>query len=943
MDEDISDLPVPSESDISDLPQPAPHETPYKLQKPITQKVHASSGDMAGLGPDENVITNYNPAQVQMADKGVDVDKGLPLGVRLSVKPAVAPDTFTRTEAIREALASHYGTKFNPRTDLRGEGNGYYSYKNPETGRWTSFKPDSTFLGDTLGEGFDALTQTAGALGFSLAGATLSGGRSIAARVASPVGATLGGVVGDVGKQALGTYAYGFTYPDGTIASNAQHNLIWNSMFELGGLGKDIVKWRIGGMPLKAAVAQELTGTLSGNAEIIARRRQIEEIAARTGKPLPITVGEITGDPLMLGLQESLRGTEKWGPALAKREAQADDTLSTFFKDVNTSAGAKDPTKPTLDKGQDTVNEMTGAMESAITSPAQTKIDAAAEQFAQATDGLPKTGPEFMRMAEDFRAYLGQIMITARTRKQAAYDNIKKLQGGKDIPIQYDDEYLKFHRDTLAKAADSSNFPANKKGIVQTLPKLEDPKQAPAGLIVGSDGKPLIQPEAPGAPMTSVNKLDQDLRFLRGQLRLKTRGMEGNLKADSNQIKDTITALEALRERTLGRTNPDLLRAYQIADATSRDFSRTYNKGLVKRLISRSVDGYYQFTDKNAVTNLVTMGGVDSTSWNQFKYLTKENPELRAMTSDLFLAHYNQEATQYGGGALVNGLPDKAAHEKWIARYGPQLKDLIGNDEYERLMAGRGNVAESLATNRAVLADTRAEFKRRTGLDPEDFSPEKSYGIVFGGQGTPSQSWAYIKALERMDKDMGTNTLDSLRETALNAHWNTALKIQNGKPTLDAEYLNRVFSDPNRAELLERVFGSRYVSDMRTLMTGLQAARGGYKSINLDTSPSLFTFIARTLWAPPLSREGRALSLLGKYRNDAYLEKLYGVITDPEKLREVANSGWRSIAWSSAGRTFLNIGLATQPDEAKKTLGPDIIDAMSKYGKYTKRKLGFNE
>lgn len=840
-----------------------PSESPYK------PKVTTYPGVNAPLGAQEGGA--YSESEQKAAASGVDVDTGNPPNVNKNVKIGFTPpDTVTRTQSLRDSIIDNFkdNPRFNPKTDIRmGPQSGQMEYKNPYSGRWTMTSyPYGALVGDII-------PAAAGVAGSAVGGAALAeAGPTAAGYGASAIGAFSQGV-GEYLRRTAGRYL-GFnpeTASDsaGAAFREAGNAAAWNAAFETGSGVKNLIKWRVlGSSPVNSASAMALLNAYDKSKDLIDSINKITP----TGVVFKPDIASVANNSSAIALRNQIAADPKYGGKILEQTQRNETALYDIFQVMGDKQGATAGTAASTFS-----DKVESGLSTAYGKQADPLMDSIYRMEQRALESnSPVVGQDKIALTDKIRQNLNMAAARAKAGRDAAYNERNRLMGsGEVIRVPLDDTFM-------LQVSGQSNLAANK---VFNWATTQAKKLIPD--LMDKEGAPLTH--------LSLYQINQAITDLGDQAAKATRGGTNTIGASKADILDMRDNFKGLRDRYLAANNPDLAEAVLKADQTNTEFQNMWRRGLVGRLINKNSDGSWKLADQAALGSILTKKSEQS--YQQLLGATSQSPEARQLIREAYLGAYSREATE-------NGIPTVSKHDAFMAKYGPGMEGFFSNIE----MAGFKNrqaLGASIASTRAELEGLRTTFKANYGIDVSDLNSE---GLVSKFYSSSPEDWSKIlRGAKSIDAKMGTSVEEGTKEMVLNRFLDSAMDKQSR--TLSVDKLSKALDDPMRVKM-EQTFGKAYTDNVRQVLQGLRMSRGiDAPTLDEPSRATLFSYIARFTYAPPLSREGRFLTFIGAYRAKRYSQFLYDAFYNPDKLRELANAGFQDVKNARAARIFNTLGM----------------------------------
>lgn len=256
-----------------------------------------------------------------------------------------------------------------------------------------------------------------------------------------------------------------------------------------------------------------------------------------------------------------------------------------------------------------------------------------------------------------------------------------------------------------------------------------------------------------------------------------------------------------------------------------------------------------------------------------------------------------------------DGIPTRATFQQFKDKMEGPMKTFFGQDDMDKM-----TTFEDMTDNLTKSSQKLAAFNKAWKRDPD-------YG------GIPLNSNSLTNAV--MSKSVAPQVLDKmtnmLRATqpGLLKEWQSDTAAAFAKKTSDANGV----PDPTLMagalkdwkDRLDSVMEPGYTMNIGTLQRAAQIGTGGAvkRQLNPDKEDSILTKIVQTIWAPPLSEEGRFYQGVLTYRKRAAARVVYNALSSQEGLEGFIRNTAYQAANPTAGGVVADLGGRSLLDSLK--------------------------
>lgn len=831
---------------------PVGDTTPYKSeQQPRTFTGYFAPPKGIDIPKIDPVSQNDRAA----ADAGVNIDTKL--NYSDSVTSWLAANPEERDAFIAESVKAQYQLGD---TDIRrGPQSGKVEFFNPTTNRWTVAEPAAfSNLPGALEEGLSIVGGVLGAIGGSAAGpaGTISGGAG-----GTLVGRATGSVIRDQWSKALGLSKdlTGFESINNALGEglwDANAALIGDAIY---GAGRGAKTWIFGREILKPAEAEALVQAQK-RAE-----RLVREINTGSGtdlfKPTHAQVGRgvVVGDKAigeeLFTKQGQIETDPRVGGLLAAHQDASERALQLYFENE---------TLPFRLGGVDTSAEGGAGLKRAIadekfnaTQAPTAELDAAQRGAARSLYGIQRGDPQQTGAMIRERILTKYNEATAKTRD--AYKEYEDL-----IQINPEDG--------------TSAIKVPFSGEVRQL-NARIGMEAERALLTGQSNatKELVLKSEDG-DFVDLADIDKLLKSLRSDLRKDSKNKLG-YSMDSTNARKLESALEKMRNDYLEENHPDVLDALTKAERAQIEESAAFGDGLMRSLLVKD-QGVYKLSDAKVVRAILV--NRDPKAAKQISDILRTDPAAMVEAQNFLMALYRSQVAKDPNKLI----PDYAKHKKFVENYGGVLREFFGDKQMDQLRQ-IGGMSEVIKKNTDNLKSLNSMWAKDFKGKIERLSSEELVNGVLADK----FSIAEINKLKHIAGVYGPDVVEG---------WKAGVAEDVRRRIFDGDYirpegLQKLVDDPNMLARLNAVFGASYSKSLQTLNEAAKLIRQSPRSQVLPSKNTGYSDAARVLYAPPLSREGVALSAGVRSRERQRSTKIYNALTSAEELARLTNRTKRTI------------------------------------------------
>lgn len=863
--------------------------SPFKLppQKSFTEPM--------GYPPTPDPIP-WDPQEQQLAQHGVDITSGAPVGLRQRLSLLVSPTDEEKRSAINQYFGIDVGLAKNREGQLE--------YTNPETGRRTlleSHGADLKGLVPTVGGTTDAVLSGGGA---ALAGSStaIATGNPVLAAGAATVGGAAGQAVADLGKtlvnSILGT---GNKKTPKETALNIGSDALKTGALTAAGEAVGMVPAGArfigrGFLDLKYGKAIDLQAKA---AEATASRTDYFNLLGSLPGNSPSIPELIPKEPLPRMWFDKARGTTPELTAEEEKRINSNlDSMSYLYKNVT------DTYKPSPNYMPGSSGEgMKGAVDQQkqLALSQQMLQDAFAKANAKRTAMQlpPYSTTEMNQMGTDM---LNTVEQAGKQKKDQAYGDLKVMLGApKEVAYDRGSSYWLIDR----KAEDTVEMSPVAKAKIQNMYN-EGVRLQKSPLRSGDKYFSAI----PEDFYTDVNKPELGLNFndkkydifslidniqdLHSGTRSAMAASKGRIPADEQANAHVADILQDEVEYYLGRKgDPRILDQWENAKQATQEYEENFGRGILANVMHRT-GGFQDPVYNSFVNSLLLRGGrgQDQTGVSKLSEVLKGDPEANENVRNMIWATYRDHFMP------SDGIPTRESFSKFKDQMEGPIKYFFGHDDLNKM-----------TTFEQMTDDLQASTKKLTNFNKSWQKNPEFGGIPSTSQGLSDAVFRKSvspQALGRMTAFLQNSYPELLQEWRADTAARFARETSDANGTPIAGNITKKIGD--LGDRLTMMMDPLYVTNVRTIARESQMAMGN-PGVRLDPEKpkSILTQVVRAAFAPPLSEEGRWYTALLGWRDRAAGRVVYNALKDPQSLNEFIRNTAYSAAKPTVAGVFANL------------------------------------
>ena len=824
------------------------------------------------------------------AEAGVDIYSGAPASLRAktSLVPRGAQPTFIK-EQIEDALGY--------KTDTRKVGNDIEFLKRTDDGkmRWTSVNETGLSVGD-----FAAAMETGPALVGDVAGSlahvrrTAKLGAPLATMVES-LGAATGTTLAEAARLGLGK-ALGYheedvlplAFEEGKKAGGA--SLVAGSV--MGG-GQRIIRGTQGGLN-----SSDIENILKFDDRAVADAQdQINRSLREGGKrsELVLTSGQRSTRERMADIERTARvRTEKAEEQAREIDVKQREAFDDYF-DLLTGHREADY----REAGKILKSESSAPARQRLLDIRQKVRNYIGNAEARLAD-LPSK--DVSKMAESMRMSTSEKRALARDVESAKWEKIEADAGydpdsdRSNVIIPISSEMEKAVRG-MSRKVKNSLFPseaATKSGLIKNI--IDEDKT-----VLGADD--LVKTISGVKSEFDLIPLNRSISYLKKLKRQSKSGVIPNLP-DSRDINTILQPLEGMRNEYLARTNPDLLKAIQDAQALTVKRVDMFDKGAIGKIL-RKDNGKYHLDDKGVLSTVFAKQNGQAAR----EYATAIIGDPRAMQ-----AARNHINAIYRHSVAPDGIPDRKLHKKFMRDY-EGVKEPFFDVKDQKKIKSLGRLGDVVRSHEKRLKKAEKAFTKSLKGRIESMSPEHTIPAFF-------KEGISIDDVKKMRDYLAAGDVRSLTRYKSSLSRELEDRMSKGGK-FSGEKIDSLLKKTNDLEgrgKLSAIYGNQFVADLRLMSKVVSASEKKGKALKPPKQGGE-AMLAKAIIGP-LDPRSKMITFFDRLRGRASDREIYNIMSDPRKLRTAlknkdidATSRRAYQLYSSLGALGALGGQDEQPDQ----------------------------
>lgn len=849
----------------------------------------------------------WTPPEQAMAKEGIDITSGAPYGLRNRLSTLINPTDEQKKAVVNDYFKKDVGVTKNKYGELQ--------YNDPATGRPTALESHSNdqFKAPTAGGTLDTVLSGGGAAAAGIPTAMATGNPALAAGAAT-LGGAGGQAIADIGKMAI------------------------NSVFGVG--NKDDVDQNIKDVGMDALKSGALTaaGELVGNVPNLGRWASQGFLKLKYGNAIDLQAGAqkaqgmlndyytLIGNnkelnpsiPELLPKESAARYTFDQAraatPALTQQEEQrVNENLDALSANYKTFTDQFKP-DPNYQQGSSGYNIQQVLMDQKVKAQNVAQLQNSLEQDAarRQAQGLPAMSTTDMNqkmteilntaeqagMQEKNKAY-GDLKVMLGVPKEVAYDRTNAYW----LQERQPENVMPYNAVTRAKL-----FNIWKEGVnLQSSPAQNGDKYfsaIPDGLYK-DPSKPMDGLIDMRDRTDDIYSVIDNIQDMKSGVRAAMRTSRGMIPPDEHTQADVATIMEDNVGDYLQRKgNPAILDAWENAKQKAADYQRNFRTGILNQVMTR--EGGFSNPVYNSATSKLLMSsgkGEDQSGVARLGEILNGDPQANENVRSMIWSVYKDQFMP------SDGIPTRATFQQFKDKMEGPMKTFFGQDDMDKM-----TTFEDMTDNLTKSSQKLAAFNKAWKRDPD-------YG------GIPLNSNSLTNAV--MSKSVAPQVLDKMTnmlrvtQPGLLKEWQSDTAAAFAKKTSDANGV----PDPTLMagalkdwkDRLDSVMEPGYTMNIGTLQRAAQIGTGGAvkRQLNPDKEDSILTKIVQTIWAPPLSEEGRFYQGVLTYRKRAAARVVYNALSSQEGLEGFIRNTAYQAANPTAGGVVADLGGRSLLDSLK--------------------------
>ncbi len=775
------------------------------------------------------------------AAQGIDVDFQMP------AKESYAQSLATNQDERNAFVGSWLNGAF-PDAPRRIADNGQIEFLHPGTKRWTEASPDAmAALGDMPELVFSTVLGGLGAAGGNAMGGPVGGA------FGGSAGTAAGQLAGDITRQLMGKM-YGLNQSQDllSMAGEAVPEAALAGGLDLGfkGLyaaGRGVKTWFFGRQPLKPHEAAELLASQQ-NADTLVNKinkevggifqpstaRRAAQYHSETGKVMLTAEGQASTD---VSVGHRIKANQE------KNERALDmyfdnTTLPHRMAGINSPSEGGAPLRQALDDQPFNATRQ-------LTADKANAEDLAGAALQQMPLQASKGGA-----GRAVRGALNDVYQAAKKDTDVAYGNYKQIIG---------ESNTKPSNIVVPWSREVTGLQQQLRDAIERSPR-ERSKDARKALLMNTDKE------------MNLSDLDDTIKDLRDDIR---RGKQGKLDIPLNlrEAKRLEKSLTNMRDNFLEQANPEAYSALMDAEKAQFKESNLFKYGLSRNLLVQDGPGRYKLSDATVVARILK--NEDAGAAKEIADIVRGNPNAMSEAQNYLFAVYRRYVDPKQG--LV---PNYQRHKAFMTKYGPIVKEFFSPEQQSKLDE-LGGFSETIFENARRIKALNNAWSRDFGGKLRSFDAENLVESVNSDRFSVDE----VRKLLQYSNAYGDDVTKAWRAGIAEDLRQRMFKGDH----IDPARLEALVGDYDKMKKLSVVFGPRYAADLNILNDGMKMITRMGRDIEKFPKNTLFSDIARSTYAPQLTRAGKTVSLGINNRARSYMNKVYRALSDPEYLREMAD------------------------------------------------------
>jgi hypothetical protein len=387
---------------------------------------------------------------------------------------------------------------------------------------------------------------------------------------------------------------------------------------------------------------------------------------------------------------------------------------------------------------------------------------------------------------------------------------------------------------------------------------------------------------APQSQLIDIGGLTRTIKDLRVTLRQQIKAG----KITGAEVKEIETKLKEFRSRAIAELETQdpsyegLGAQLEAAETMSLNRGQRFDRGLIKKFLRMDRE-LWTSQDMTAIGQMLAVK--DTEGFDHFVRVLKESPEADQKLKETFLGLYIAQANK----ATKDNLPTPEFHARFMREHGWAMERLWGKDKIKTI-TDAGAFAKEVADSRIRLKEFDSWFENKFGpvFGAQAASNVKAEDLitgVFTGAVKGEDLRSFVSFVSARDAALDTNSLAYYKNGVLDQ----LRKVITKDGRLDGASMERIIEA--RKDALDVLFPgfSANFNKVWQAVKLTEAAVPKVAKVNSFESKALEYGLRATV-APPMTREGRVLTLGSFLRSSNYRKQVLDIFTDPEALNKMA-------------------------------------------------------
>lgn len=420
-------------------------------------------------------------------------------------------------------------------------------------------------------------------------------------------------------------------------------------------------------------------------------------------------------------------------------------------------------------------------------------------------------------------------------------------------------------------------------------------------------------------PKQDLNNLQAELSNLRKKRRQIGKGLQFTDK-QAKEFDDVISAMEADRRLELTKIGRgDLLKQIETAELKTAKFHEKFSRSVLGDLTSRKESGVFKIQEKDFVDKTLKGSAADAAELNS---IIKENPGVQSQfkegIADAFRRDILEKLNIETGSKLKPAIRDKLRKKvnDWIVQRKDVLDEFFSKDEINNIrrtgdmailvkkqnaqLQGILNKSKKFGRGKLSSLDPRAIVKWVTNDTGSFITPtgrgvsDKLGKIDYIKKSTSKHPGVWAKFKQEFSTSMRNNIVD----------------LESGK--ISHKNISRWVN--NEPETIVKIMGEEYLKNLKSVNKVVQLLNRQPKTLNKDESKAIISAVIRTVWAAPLTKEGKAFTAASMFSTKESRKFIAKAILNPSDLNKMAKLSEHNKFTRETAELAISLGLITGDD-----------------------------